>query len=385
MGAVNKMASTGQDKKLFTPGPLLCSATTKQAMLRDLGSRDIEFIETVEYIRHELLKVANVDPETWTTVPMQGSGTFAVEAVLQTVTPRKNGTVLILANGAYGKRMMKICDFCDISYDANVTSETRPVPLSEAKQWFAGNHKYDLIAIVHCETSSGVVNQVEEIASLAKKYQPEASVFVDAMSSFGAIPLNTKHVDYLVSSANKCLEGVPGFSYAICRKSKLFQCQGYSRSLSLDLVDQVKNLDATRQFRFTPPTHTLLAFKQALKEFWEEGGLDGRSKRYQENRNILKTELKKIGFKELVPDEHSSYIITSFLCPNDGKFQFKKFYERLSELDQVIYPGKVTDADTFRIGNIGHVFPEDMRHLIVCIKKVLQEMKVPVPIQYQSS
>jgi len=376
------MATNQEDKKLFTPGPLTTSPTVKSAMLRDLGSRDAEFISAIKSIRQGLLKVANVDPEVWTTVPMQGSGTFSVEAVLQTATPRNNSKILILANGAYGKRMMKVCETCGIDYDSNVTSETLPVPIADVTKWLTSGINYSLIAIVHCETSSGVINPVEEVALLARKYQPNASVFVDAMSSFGAIPLSLDNIDFLVSSANKCLQGVPGFGYALCRKSRLASCKGNCRSLSLDLVDQVENLDKTGQFRFTPPTHTILAFSKALDEFWEEGGLEGRVKRYENNRKILKESLGKMGFKELVPEAHAGYIITSYLCPNDANFDFKKFYSHLSDLGQCIYPGKVTDADTFRIGNIGHLFPKDMDHLVVSIMKVLLQMEVRIPVQY---
>merc|ERR1712179_591237 len=280
-----------KDKKLFTPGPLGCSAETKEAMLRDLGSRDTEFIQAISDIRKELLNVAGVSEPDWTTVLMQGSGTFAVEAVLQTSSPRGGGRVLVFANGAYGKRMHKICSVAGIDCDLVVSTEILPVDLNKVTEKLCAGVNYTTVCIVHCETSSGVLNEVEKVGELVRKHQPSAFFFVDAMSSFGAVPLDLQTVDFLVSSANKCLEGVPGFSYAICRKSSLFKCEGNSRCLSLDLVDQVKNLDATRQFRFTPPTHTLLAFKQALQEFWQEGGVEGRSKRYQENRNILKTEL----------------------------------------------------------------------------------------------
>jgi len=313
-------------------------------------------------------------------VPMQGSGTFSVEAVFQTAVSR-TGRVLILANGAYGKRMMKICDSIGISYDHNVSSEAMPVPIKVVEEMLVKN-LYDLVAIVHCETSSGVINDVEEVARVVRAKQPSAAVFVDAMSSFGAVPLLINNIDYLVSSANKCLEGVPGFGYAICRKEKLAQCKGNSRSLSLDLYDQVQNLDKTSQFRFTPPTHTILAFKQALDEFWAEGGVAGRAARYQANRAILKTKLNEMGFRQLVPEQHAGYIITSYLCPPHPNFDFKLFYSKLSDKDQVIYPGKVTDAETFRIGNIGHLFPNDLDHLIVCIREVLADMKVPLPITY---
>merc|ERR1711892_115846 len=283
-----------KDKKLFTPGPLGCSSTTKEAMLRDLGSRDSEFIKAISDIRTELLNVAGVSEPDWATVLMQGSGTFSVEAVLLTSSPRAGARVLVFANGA--------------------------------------------------------------------------------------VPLDLSNVDFVVSSANKCLQGVPGFSYAICRRSALSKCAGNCRSLSLDLVDQDQNMEKTGQFRFTPPTHTILAFRQAIQEFYAEGGLKGREQRYKDNRAVLKKGMAEFGFKELVPEKHAGHIITCFYYPKHPNFSFETFYKKLSDIDQVIYPGKVTDASCFRIGNIGDVTVGDMKHLLGCIKQVLEEMGVSLPV-----
>jgi len=370
----------GKDKKLFTPGPLGCSVTTKEAMLRDLGSRDSEFINAVANIREELLNVAGVSEPDWTAVLMQGSGTFAVEAVLQTSSPRSGARVLVFANGAYGKRMHKVCSVVDIACDLVVSSEILPVDLSSVKEKLCSGVAYSTVCVVHCETSSGVMNEVEKIGELVRKHQPKASFFVDAMSSFGAVPLDLKNVDFVVSSANKCLQGVPGFSYAICRRTVLANCVGNCRSLSLDLVDQDQNMEKSGQFRFTPPTHTILAFRQALQEFHAEGGLVGREKRYKENRAVLKKGMAELGFKELVPEENAGHIITCFYYPRDPNFSFEKFYRKLSDIGQVIYPGKVTDAACFRIGNIGDLHVIDMEHLLGCIKQVLSEMGVKVPV-----
>jgi len=223
------------------------------------------------------------------------------------------------------------------------------------------------------------MNSVEKVGELVRRYQPTAHYFVDAMSSFGAVPLQLDNVDFVVSSANKCLQGVPGFSYAICRRSSLAKCKANSRSLSLDLVDQDEVMEKTGQFRFTPPTHALLAFQQAIKEFYQEGGLKGRSNRYKSNREILKKGMKEMGFKELVPEKFAGYIITCFFYPDHPNFSFETFYKKLSDIDQVIYPGKVTSAPCFRIGNIGDLHSKDMSHLLVCIQRVLKEMKVPLP------
>ncbi|XP_077870260.1 bifunctional phosphonoacetaldehyde hydrolase/aminoethylphosphonate transaminase-like [Saccoglossus kowalevskii] len=370
------------NKKLFTPGPLGVSLTTRQALLKDLGSRDTEFINTVSFIRQKLLDIAGVSSHSFTCVPMQGSGTFAVEAVLTTTVPRTNGKVLVLENGAYGKRIGQILKVLGVENTVLSFDEDKSIDVGVVKDHLRKDSLYTNVSIVHCETSAGVFNPVSKIGALVKKYIPDAYYFVDAMSSFGAVPLDLEdsNVHFLVSSANKCLEGVPGFSYAIAHKESLLQCKGRARSMSLDLVGQYEGLSKNGQFRFTPPTHTMLAFKQALIEHEEEGGVVGRANRYKKNNAILKDGMKKFGFKELVNDNDQGYIITSYHYPKNSNFNFQDFYARLNDKDQVIYPGKVTTADCFRIGNIGHLYPEDMTNLISCIEEVCRDMNMSLPL-----
>ncbi|XP_014667500.1 PREDICTED: 2-aminoethylphosphonate--pyruvate transaminase-like isoform X2 [Priapulus caudatus] len=367
-------------KKLFTPGPLCTSKTVKEAMLLDYGSRDTTFIETVKYIREKLLDVAGVDPSQYTCVPLQGSGTYALEAVISSTVPRQGGKVLVLANGAYGMRVSRICKAHNIDHVLCRFPDEEKVRVEVVEEALKQD-TFTNVSIVHCETSSGVINPVEDVGLLLKRYT-DATYFVDAMSSFGAIPLDMVAcgVDYLVSSANKCIEGIPGFSYVIANREKLFNSKGWSRTLSFDLVEQCEGLDQNGQFRFTPPTHVMLAFKQALIELEQEGGVKGRARRYKENRSVLRDGMTKLGFRELLDDSHRGYIITSYHFPNDPNFDFKTFYTRLGDLDQVIYPGKMTEVDCFRIGNIGHLFPADMRKLLDCIEHVCNEMRLKIPI-----
>ncbi|CAH1792258.1 unnamed protein product, partial [Owenia fusiformis] len=369
------------DKKLFTPGPLCVSMTTKQAMLRDLGSRDTEFVDTVKYIRSQLENISGSNEDAYTCIPIQGSGTFAVESIFQTTVPRTNAKVLILANGAYGKRMAAICRALNIDHHIELFPENEQVSSTRVEELLQSDN-FSNVSIVHCETSSGVVNPIQDIGRITKEYQPNALYIVDAMSSFGAIPINMEasNIDFLATSANKCLQGVPGFAFVIAKVEQLKLCKGQSRSLSLDLLGQYTALENTGQFRFTPPTHTMLALKQALAELEEEGGVEGRAKRYQNNCSILRDGMSKLGFKEFLSDEHTGYIITSFYMPSDPQFTFTDFYSKLSDLGQVIYPGKVNDADCFRIGNIGDLSGDDMRHLLMCVKQVCKDMCVKLPL-----
>lgn len=376
--------STGVGKKLFTPGPLSTTTTVREAMLKDLGSRDIQFIQCVRNIRQKILDIAQVSNLEYTSIPVQGSGTYAVEAVFQSTVPRSgDGKVLILENGAYGKRIAKICEVAGISKYVLSFPESSAVNVNVVEDALKNDSSFTHVAIVHCETSSGVFNPVVDVGQIVKKYLQNCVYFVDAMSSFGAVPLDftAGHIDFMVSSANKCLQGVPGFSYVVARTKKLLECRGYSRCLALDLYDQYQTLEATGQFRFTPPTHTMLAFQQAIVEYEQEGGLKGRSARYMENRSILGKGMKALGFKELLTDPNqANYIITSFYFPDDPHFEFNTFYSKLNDLDFVIYPGKVLEANCFRIGTIGEVYPSDVKELLKAIKTVCLQMNMKLPL-----
>jgi len=365
-----------KDKILFTPGPLTTSRTVKQALLRDLGSRDFEFISTVKDIRARLVKMTGA-PSDYEAVLMQGSGTFSVEAVLSSCVP-SDGKVLAVVNGAYGKRIVQMLRVLNIDHVVEESREDEYPDLDAIKSTLA-SATFDLVVTVHCETTTGIINPIQAIGALARN--AGAQFFVDAMSSFGAVPIDFRaaNIDYLVSSANKCIEGVPGFGFVLARRDSLLRTEGYARSLSLDLLAQWRGLDRDGQFRFTPPTHALLAFHQALLELEQEGGVDGRGARYQHNYQTLISGMRKLGFTEYLPAERQGYIITSFRYPMHPAFSFDVFYAALNERGYVIYPGKVSNADCFRIGNIGRIFESDVRDLLRAIGEVLCEMGVAKP------
>lgn len=368
------MIPTAKDKPLYTPGPLTTSRTVKQAMQRDLGSRDFAFVEAVADIRNRLLALGQASQGGYEAIPMQGSGTFAIEAVFSTATP-PGGRVLLVANGAYGRRMARICEVLHIQHTLLEFPENQ-TPDTAAVERALHEQSYGLLAVVHCETTTGIINPIQKIGTLAK--QAGARYFVDAMSSFGAMPINlaAANIDFLVSSANKCVEGVPGFAFAIARRAALEATEGWARSLSLDLLDQWRGLEKNGQFRFTPPTHALLAFRQALAELEIEGGPAARGERYYKNYKVLVEGMRELGFREYLPRDLQGYIITSFLYPDAPNWSFDQFYRLLNERGYVIYPGKVSDADCFRIGHIGRLFENDMRALLAAIREVLAEMGV---------
>lgn len=364
-----------KDKTLFTPGPLTTSRTVKQAMLRDLGSRDFEFIQTVRDIRRQLLELAEVADQGYEAIIMQGSGTFGIEAVLSSVTPPA-GKWLVIINGAYGRRIDHIANVLKIETTPLSYAEDRKPDLQEIEAALAADPAITHVAVVHCETTTGIINPVEEIGAIVKRFGRR--YFVDAMSSFGALPLDVgkSEIDYLVSSANKCIEGAPGFSFALARREALLATEGYARSVSLDLLAQWQGLEANGQFRFTPPTHALLAFAQALQELKAEGGVPGRAARYRRNYETLIAGMRQMGFEEYLRPEDQGYIITSFHYPAHPNFDFNRFYEALNQKDFVIYPGKVSNADCFRIGHIGRIFEADVHSLLAAIRETLAELEI---------
>lgn len=363
------------DKLLFTPGPLTTSATVKEAMLSDLGSRDIAFIQMVREIRDELLAIAGVSRQTYTAVVMQGAGTFGVESVLSTAIP-STGKLLVLANGAYGQRMAQIARVLRLETIVAEVPENRRVSPESVSDALARDPAITHVACVHCETTTGLLNPVEEIGPIVRG--AGRTFIVDAMSSFGGVPLDVAGagIDYLVSSANKCIEGVPGFSFVIARRDALEKTEGTASSVSLDLHSQWRELERSGQFRFTPPTHVLLAFRQALRELAEEGGVTGRAVRYRSNHEVLVGGMQRLGFETYLPPEDQGYIITSFRYPAHPQFNFEELYRRLSEKGFVIYPGKVSRADCFRVGTIGRLQPSDVTDLLKAFATTLSEMNV---------
>lgn len=362
------------DNKLFTPGPLNTKLSVKQAMLHDMGSRDVEFLEIVKEIRAELLIIAGLTAEDgYDTVLMQGSGTFGVESVISTAIP-SDGHLLLITNGAYGDRIGQMAKVYGIQTTSLKYRENIVPPVADAEEILKNDDTISHIAIVHCETTTGIFNDIEGIGLLAGKY---GKVFiVDAMSSFGAVPIDLKalDIDFLVSSSNKCIEGVPGFSFVIAKTKTIESCKGQARTVSLDLYSQWIDLKKNNQFRFTPPIQSILAFRKAIDELKAEGGVLKRSERYQHNYQRLIEGTEALGLQTYLDKKDQGYIITSFLFPEHLNFDFTRFYESLHQRGQVIYQGKLSDTNCFRIGNIGQLYLQDIENLLIAIKEVLEEM-----------
>ena len=370
---VRGSSETG-DPLLLTPGPLTTSKRVKEVMVHDWGSRDAAFLRINKEVLDRLPDIVNARG-THVTVPMQGSGTFAVEAMLTTFIPA-GGKVLLLINGAYGQRAKKICDIAKRAYAVHETAEDTPPDLAAVDKMLQADQGITHVFAVYCETTSGILNPIVEIAALVHRHGRR--LLIDAMSAFGALPLDAASTtfDAVAASSNKCIEGVPGLGFVICRQAALAQTKGNATTLVLDLHDQWQNFTKTGQYRFTPPIHVIVSFHQALTEFWAEGGQPGRGGRYTENGKILIDGMRKLGFATLLPDRLQAPIIITFHMPKDPQFVFEAFYDRLKERGYVIYPGKLTVADSFRIGCIGRLNADHMHGVLAAVAEVLSELGV---------
>lgn len=380
LNAAQRAAVPG--KLLFTPGPLTTSATVKSAMLHDVGSRDRAFIQAVRSIRARLVAIGNATAKQvdYECVLMQGSGTFAIESVISSAIPR-NGKLLVLVNGAYGRRIAQMARVHGIATEILEIAENKTISPAAVAQRLASSQGVTHVAVVHCETTTGILNPIEEIGAAVR--EAGAVYIVDAMSSFGAIPIDlaSAEIDFLISSANKCIEGVPGFGFVLARRERLLEAKDNARTLSLDLHAQWAGLESDGQFRFTPPTHVLLAFNQALDELDAEGGPAGRLARYRANHELLLKGTAKLGLQAYLAPMDQSPIITTFRYPDSSEFHFERLYEQLSERGFVIYPGKLTTEPCFRIGTIGRLKPADIAGLLDALRSVLPAMvEIPQPV-----
>ncbi|MGL4567523.1 MAG: 2-aminoethylphosphonate--pyruvate transaminase, partial [Fusobacteriaceae bacterium] len=352
-----------------TPGPLTTSETVREAMLKDWCTWDESYNSLVQDMREKILDIATEKKDEYTVIPMQGSGTFSVESVLTTAVGEED-KILIISNGAYGDRMIKISQIAQSNYKFLKFPQVSLPNLKEIEDTLKKDSNITHVAVVHCETTSGILNPIKEIGEIVKKYGK--IYIVDAMSSFGGIEfdMDVLGIDFLISSSNKCIQGVPGFGFVIGKKSQMEKLEGKARSHSLDIYDQWKTMEnGGGKWRFTSPTHVVRGFYQALLELEKEGGVKSREKRYRENHKILTEGMKDLGFKSIIDEKIQSPIITTFSAPKNVNYNFKDFYENLKNRGFVIYPGKLTEEESFRIGNIGDVYPEDMKNLLEAVKK----------------
>jgi 2-aminoethylphosphonate-pyruvate transaminase len=374
-GTTRCAAPAGGEPYLLTPGPLTTALSTKEAMLRDWGSWDGDFRAMTAQLRASLLEIAGDTAGDYDCVPLQGSGSYCVEAMLGSLIPR-DGHALVLANGAYGKRAATTLGYLGRACTLLDKGDYLPPRGVEVARLLDADPSITHVVAIHCETSSGILNPLEEIAAVVA--EKGRKLLIDSMSAFGAVPLDVRQIvcEAFVSSANKCIEGVPGFGFVIARKSALSEAKGRSHSLALDIHDQWDVMNRTGQWRFTPPTHTVAAFIEALRLYRLEGGQPARLARYANNRDVLVAGMQELGFEPLLNAHWRSPIIVTFFSPAHPSFEFTRFYELMKQQGFIIYPGKLTVVDSFRIGCIGLVDEHVMRHVVEACADSLRAMGV---------
>jgi 2-aminoethylphosphonate-pyruvate transaminase len=368
------MSTTDRDPILLTPGPLTTSLATKTAMLRDWGSWDSKFNAVTARVRERLTGILNA-ADTHVCVPLQGSGTFSVEAAVNTLVPR-DGHVLVLINGAYGKRMARLTEMMGRRLTTFETAEDVPTTAGDVARLLDRDASITHVGLIHCETSTGILNPLPEIAAAVA--QRKRSLIIDAMSSFGAIAIDARSVafDALVAASGKCIEGPPGMGFVFARRSVLERCAGHSTSLSLDLHDQWTYMERTMQWRYTPPTHVVVALDAALGQYLDAGGQQARLARYTANYETLVAGMGELGFRVFLDPKIQAPIIVTFHAPADPKYSFKEFYDRVRDKGFILYPGKLTQVETFRVGCIGAIGPAEMRHAANAVRDTLRDMGI---------
>jgi 2-aminoethylphosphonate-pyruvate transaminase len=364
----------GNDPILLTPGPLTTSLATKQAMLRDWGSWDAGFNAITGTICRDLVDVIH-GSATHVCVPLQGSGTFSVEAAIANVVPR-GGKVLVPQNGAYCQRILRILKYLGRAHAAIDIAEDRHPTGAMVDEALRADPSITHVAQVHCETGTGILNPLPEIAEACARHG--VGLIVDAMSSFGAVDIDVSKypVDAVIAASGKCIEGVPGMGFVIVRRDVLEKSQGNSHSLAMDLHDQWTYMQRTTQWRFTPPTHVVAAFRAALDQYLAEGGQPARGARYAANRDALIDGMEALGFRTFLPRAIQAPVIITFHAPGDPAYAFKPFYEKVKQRGYILYPGKLTQVETFRVGCIGAIDANEMRNVVSAVAATLKDMGV---------
>ncbi len=368
------MSLASRDPILLTPGPLTTSLPTKMAMLRDWGSWDSKFNAVTADVRRRLTDIVAAG-DTHVCVPMQGSGTFAVEAAVNTLVPR-DGHVLVLINGAYGKRMAKLVGMMGRRVSTFETADDVRTTAADVERLLGGDDSITHVGLIHCETSTGILNPLPEIAAVVARHG--RSLIVDAMSSFGALAIDARATpfDALIAASGKCVEGPPGMGFVFARRDVLARCEGRSTSLALDLYDQWTYMEKTTQWRFTPPTHVVVALHAALEQHEKEGGQPARHARYARNCEVLVKGMAEMGFRPFLDPAIQAPIIVTFHAPADPRYTFREFYDRVRDKGFILYPGKLTQLETFRVGCIGAIAADEMRHAVNAVRDTLAEMGI---------
>lgn len=359
-------------KIILTPGPLTTNEFVREAAIEDYPSRDVVLNQMTHNIRENILTLCH-GQASHTAILMQGSGTYAVEAAVQSLIPAHSGHALVLSNGVYSRRIYEICLRAGLNTTLYEVPELLPFDPEEIQKILCNDASITDVLLVHCETGSGLVNPLHRIADVVSA--AGRRLIVDAMSTFGVLEIDLRElaITALITSSNKCLEGLPGIGVVIASTRHLENCKANARSLSLDLHAQWQRFNTDGEWRFTPPVQIVAALDRALSLLRAEGGIPARRQRYQTNLDEILTRMLALNFETVLPLERLEPIIVAFHCPEG--FDFSAFYEQLKASNIYLYPGALTHEKTFRIGCIGAVNRDDIAFVMDRITTVLQGTK----------
>jgi 2-aminoethylphosphonate-pyruvate transaminase len=358
---------------LLNPGPANTTQAVKQALVcEDICPRETVFGDVMGRVADRLARIADPSGKS-VTVLFGGSGTAGVEAAIASAVP-KDGRLLVLDNGAYGARMTDIAKAYGMPHESMVFGVGARIDIEQVK---ARLERGDItqVAVVHHETTTGMLNPVEKIGALCKIRKVE--LIVDAMSSFAGIPFTMESLgaDFVVSSSNKCIQGMAGLAFVIGKKERIESMRHVAgRSLYLSVGDQYRFFRDAHQMRFTPPVQLLYALERAIDELDAEGGVEARRKRYDACYEVLDRGVRAIGFERLMPDEDQSRILTAYVEPNDPKYSYDRMHDLLFERGFTIYPGKGAKVGTFRLANMGDITPDDMERFVAALRETVAAM-----------
>ena len=349
---------------LLTPGPLTISRTTKEAMLRDWGSWDADFNAITGRIRERLVAIVH-GQGTHECVPMQGSGTFSVEAAIGTLVPQ---------NGAYCQRIARMSRILGLRVTTLDYAEDAPVVAADIDAALSADRSITHVALVHCETSAGILNPLADVAAVVERHG--RGLIIDAMSSFGALEIDARKIrfDAVIAASGKCLEGPPGMGFVVVRREALEAAKDNCHSLALDLYDQWVYMQKTTQWRYTPPTHVVAAFDSAIEQFLAEGGQSARGARYATNCTTLIDGMASLGLKSFLPAAVQAPIIVTFHAPDLPQYEFKRFYNAVKDRGYILYPGKLTTLETFRVGCMGQLGERGIAGAVDAVRAVLADL-----------
>ncbi|MCL2791862.1 MAG: 2-aminoethylphosphonate--pyruvate transaminase [Spirochaetaceae bacterium] len=376
-----KVSKTVKRTILLNPGPSTTTETVKASLIQDdICHREEEFAQIVRGICDDLVKVVHGKSD-YSAVLFAGSGTIIIDVALNSLVP-DGKKVLVLNNGAYSQRGVDVCKYFRIPViDMKIDILDTP-DLALVEKTLKENPDIAVVFTAHQETGTGLLNPIREIGALSRKYK---AIFVtDSTSTYGVMPMNVydDNIDFCMASSQKGLNAFTGLSFIVGKTSEIEKTKDYqARSYYTNLWRQYDFFKKNKQMHFTPPVQIMYSLAQALKEHFAEGE-QAKWKRFRDGYKVIREEMAKLGFKDILPEDKQTGLVVGILNPKDPNFDFNKIHDYLYEKGVTIYPGKIADLETFRVCNLGSLGPDDIRDAFKVLTDALKACGVALPVKY---